>query len=70
MFCVMTIYVTCSNEMRHMSKKIELVISLKDINFIKLSNGAQPTLFDTEHARGRKFQIDKIAFEVRGHAST
>ena len=46
--------------------------------FIKLSNGAkimelaqaQPKLFDTEHARGRKLQTEKIAFEVRGHTST
>ena len=31
---------------------------------------AQPKLFDTEHAQGRKLQTEKIAFEVRGHAST
>ena len=30
----------------------------------------QPKLFDTEHARGRKLQTEKIAFEVRCHAST
>ena len=69
---------TCSNEMSHMSKiKIELVQSLEGI-FIKLSNGAkimelahaQPKLFDTEHAGGRKLQTEKIAFEVRGHTST
>ena len=30
---------------------------------------AQPKLFDTEHAQGRKLQTEKIAFEVRGHAS-
>ena len=30
----------------------------------------QPKLFDTEHARGIKLQTEKIAFEVRGHAST
>ena len=69
---------TCFNEMSHMSKKkIELVISLERI-FIKISNGAkimelahaQRNLFDTEDARGRKLQTEKIAFEVRGHAST
>ena len=70
---------TCSNEMSHMSKnkQIELVISSERI-FIKLSNGtiimelahARPKLFDTERAQGRKLQIEKIAFEVRGHAST
>ena len=46
--------------------------------FNKLSNGAtikeladaQPKLFATDHARGRKLQTEKIAFEVRGHAST
>ena len=31
---------------------------------------AQPKLFDTEYARGRKLQTEKIAFDVRGHAST
>ena len=31
---------------------------------------AQPKLFDTEHARGIKLQTEKIAFEVRDHAST
>ena len=31
---------------------------------------AQPKLFDTEHACGRKLQTEKIAFEVHGHAST
>ena len=31
---------------------------------------AQPKLFDTEHARGRKLQTEKIAFELRGYAST
>ena len=64
--------------MSHMSrnKNVELVQSLERI-FIKLSNGAkimelahaQPK-FDTKHARGRKLQTEKIAFEVRGHAST
>ena len=59
-----------------MSKK-ELVIPSERI-FIKLSNGArimelahaQPKLFDTEHAWGRKLQTGKIAFEVRSHTST
>ena len=63
--------------MSHMSNKIELVIPSERI-FIKLSNGAkimelahaQPKLFDTEHARGRKLQTEKIAFEVRGYTST
>ena len=65
--------------MSHMSnnKNTELVIPSERI-FIKLSNGAkmmelghaQPKLLDTEHARGRKLQTEKIAFEVRGHAST
>ena len=67
--------------MSHMSKnKIKstmYVLSLDRI-FIKLSNGAktmqlpyaQPKLFNTEHAPGRKLQTEKIAFEVRGHAST
>ena len=31
---------------------------------------AQPKFFDTEHARGRKLQTQKIAFEVRGHENT
>ena len=31
---------------------------------------AQPNLSDTEHAWGGKFQTEKIAFEVRGHANT
>ena len=31
---------------------------------------AQPKLFDTEQARGRKLQTDQILFEIRGHAST
>ena len=31
---------------------------------------AQPKLFDTEHAHGRKLQTEKITFEVGGHAST
>ena len=30
----------------------------------------QPKLFDAEHAWGRKFQMEKNAFEVRGHVST
>ena len=30
---------------------------------------AQPRLLDTEHARGRKLQSEKIALEVSGHAS-
>ena len=70
--------VTCTNEMSHMSKykNIELVIPSERI-FIKLFNGAkimelahvQPKLFDTDHAWGRKLQTEKIAFEVRGHAS-
>ena len=63
--------------MSHMSKKNYLVIPLERI-FIKLSNSAnimelahaQPKLFDTDHARGRKLQPEKIAFEVRGHTST
>ena len=66
--------------MSHISKnknKIELVLSLEKI-FIKRSNGAnimelapaQPKLFDTEHAGGRKLQTEKIAFEVRGYGST
>ena len=58
-------------------KKIELLQSLERI-FIKLSNGAkimelahgQPKLFDTEHARGRKLQTEKIAFEVHCNTST
>ena len=57
-------------------KTIELGLSLERI-FIKLSKGAQsmelahaqPKVFDTEHAWGRKLQTEKIAFEVRGHAS-
>ena len=70
---------TCSNEISHMwtNKKIELVIP-SELIFIKLSNSAkimelahaQPKLFATDHARGRKLQTEKIAFEVRGHAST
>ena len=70
---------TCSNEMCHMSqnKQIELVTPLER-KCIKLSSGAQPTelahaqptLFDTEHAGGRKLQTEKMAFEVRGHTST
>ena len=61
--------------MRHMSKNLknELVIPSERI-FIKFSNGAkimelahaQPKLFDTEHARGRKLHTEKIAFEVCG----
>ena len=59
--------------MSHMSK-IELVTPSERI-FIKLSNGAkimelahtEPKLFDTEDARGRKLQTEKIAFEVRDH---
>ena len=31
---------------------------------------AQPKLFDTEQARGRKLQSEKIPFKIRGHAST
>ena len=57
-----------------MPKQIELVISSERI-FIKLSKGAnilelahaQPKLFNTEHARDRYIQTEKIAFEVRGH---
>ena len=56
---------------------IEIVISSERI-WIKLSNGttimelahAQPKLFDTEHAQGRKLQTEKITFEVHSHAST
>ena len=56
---------------------IELVTPLER-KFINLSNGAkrmelahaQPKLFDTEHARGRKLQTENIAFEVHGHTST
>ena len=58
--------------MSHMSKI--KVIPLERM-FIKLSNGAkilelahaQPKLFDTEHAHGRKLQTEKIAFELHGH---
>ena len=31
---------------------------------------AQPKLFDTEHAPGRKVRTEKITFEVRSHTST
>ena len=64
--------------MSHISKKqLQLFISSERI-CIKLSNGAnilelaraRPKLFDTEHARGREVQTEKIAFEVRWHAST
>ena len=67
------IFVACTNDMSHMSKKhqIEVVTILERI-FINLSNGAktmdlahaQPKLLDTEHARGRKLQTEKIAFHV------
>ena len=71
------IVMTCSNEMSHVKKYFLNVIPSERI-FIKLSNGAkimelahtQPKLFNTEHAQGRKFQTEKIACEVRGHAST
>ena len=70
---------TCYKEMSHMpeNKQIELVQSLERI-FIMFSNGAkimelalaQPKIFDTEHARSRNLQTEKIAFGVHGHAST
>ena len=63
--------------MRRMSKKNELVKQLERRR-IKLSNSVkimdishtQPKLLDAEHAWGRKFQMEKNAFEVRGHVST
>ena len=65
------------NESHVKKRRIELVIPSERI-FIKFSNGAkitelahaQPKLFNTDHAWGRKLQTEKIAFEVRGHAST
>ena len=63
----MTVYVTCSNEMSHMSKKkCQLVQSLERI-FIKLSNGAkikelahaQAKLIDTEHAGVESYKLRK-----------
>ena len=68
-------YVTCSNEMSHMSKKIfELVTPLerrhitlpKGVNIMDISH-TQLKLLDAEHYWGRKFQTEKNVFEVCGH---